>query len=206
MVAVLPVTSEMISVLIRSHLFGNDIENIFFDILLPTSQSVTIGIFYRPPNQNNFLEQISNDFIKLYTEKKEVIILGDFNINLLQNGKYILGENRNRLRNNCTSHPLLKQYKQFLTNLGLKQHIKYATRVTCETATLIDHIITNSDDKLSQSGVIDVGISDHQMIFCTRKITRRKMVTQKYIKFRSFKNYSTELYEQALKENRLPKL
>ena len=36
------------------NIFSNDIENIIFDILLPNSHSITVGIFYRPPNQNKF--------------------------------------------------------------------------------------------------------------------------------------------------------
>ena len=95
--------------------FPTETENIFFDIFLPNSHSITVGIFYRPPNQSNFLDNISNDFTKLYTEKKEIIILGDLNINLFQNGKYILDENKNSLiGNTTTTHTLLKQYKHFL--------------------------------------------------------------------------------------------
>ena len=124
------------------NIFSIETENIFFDILLPNSHSITIGIFYRPPNQNKFLENISNDFLKLYTEKKEVIILGDININLFQNGKYILDENKNSLLGNTATHTLLKQYKYFLSNFGLKQLIKTPTRVSCETSTII-HLFTN---------------------------------------------------------------
>ena len=32
-----------------------EIENIIFDILLPKSKPITIGVFYRPPNQANFM-------------------------------------------------------------------------------------------------------------------------------------------------------
>ena len=35
------------------------------------------------------------------------------------------------------------------------------------------------------------------MIFCTRKIKKDKIVGQKQILFRSFKNYSVEKYEKA---------
>ena len=36
--------------------FSCEIENIFFEILLPNSKPVIVGTIYRPPNQNNFLE------------------------------------------------------------------------------------------------------------------------------------------------------
>ena len=186
------------------NIFPNEVENIFFDILLPNLHSITVGIFYRAPNQSKFLENVSNDFIKLYTEKKETIILGDLNINLMHNGKYILQESKNSLLTNTTPHTLLKQYKHFLSNFGLNQIIKTPTRVTCETSTLIDHILTNSHEKISQSGVIDCGLSDHNVIFCTRKITKIKTGDQKIINSRSLKNYSPEIFEEALKDLDFP--
>ena len=46
--------------------------------------------------------------------------------------------------------------------------------------------------------MINIGLSDHQMIFCTRKIKREKVGDHKEISFRSFKNYSVDEYEKAL--------
>ena len=63
---------------------------------------------------------------------------------------------------------------------------------------MIDHILTNACDKISDYGVIDIGISDHQMIYCTRKVVRIKLGTNKYVNFRSLKNYSPTLMEDAL--------
>ena len=67
-----------------------EIENIIFDILLPKSKPITIGVFYRPPNQANFMELIVKSFSLLNLKDDEIYLLGDFNINLLQNGNYIL--------------------------------------------------------------------------------------------------------------------
>ena len=43
------------------------------------------------------------------------------------------------------------------------------TRVTIKTATLIDHVLTNFSQKVSQFGVIELGMSDHDLVYCTRK-------------------------------------
>ena len=51
---------------------------------------------------------------------------------------------------------------------------------------------------MSQSGVIDIGISDHQLIYLTRKLHRFKSNTHKQIKIRSLKNYSIESLNQGL--------
>ena len=145
---------------LEKHFFPKEIENIF------------VGIIYRPPNQSNFLEIINANFDKLDTDTKESYVLGDFNINMYQNNKYIV-----RYDNTISSKFLssdIKNYHQFCTMHGLKQLIKSPTRVTCSNSTLIDHIVASFPSSVSQKGVIDVGISDHQTIFCTRKISRLK--------------------------------
>ena len=92
-----------------------------------------------------------------------------------------------------------KKYAQISSTLGLKQLIKHPTIITCHTSTLIDHIITNCEEKVTQSGLINTSLSDYQLIFCTRKIKRVKTNDHKQISFRSLKNYSMENFEQELK-------
>ena len=45
----------------RKNIFSNSIENVFFDLLIPKLKPLSIGIFYRPPNVNTFLETFLND-------------------------------------------------------------------------------------------------------------------------------------------------
>ena len=52
----------------------------------------------------------------------------------------------------------------------LSQLIDEPTRITMTTSSLIDHIITNTPEKISHSGVIHTGISDHSLVFAIRKI------------------------------------
>lgn len=80
----------------------------------------------------------------------------------------------------------------------MKQSIHESTRITCSTASLVDHIFTNLAEKISQSGVINIGISDHQLIFCSRKLARAKFNVHRQVKLRSFKKYSKERFEEAL--------
>ena len=82
--------------------------------------------------------------------------------------------------------------------------IKEPTRITCSTSTLLDHILTNSSEKVSQKGVIDVGISDHQLIYCTRKIKRIKHNMHNQIQVRSLKKHSADIFTNALKTVRFP--
>ena len=34
--------------------------------------------------------------------------------------------------------------------------------------------MTNTNEKITQCGLIDIGLSDHQIVFCTRKIKKEK--------------------------------
>ena len=86
----------------------------------------------------------------------------------------------------------------------MKQLITSPTRVTENTSTILDHVLTNSQDRVSQSGVIDIGLSDHQLIFCTRKIVRPKVYEHNYITIRSLKNYSQDAFLNALREVNYP--
>ena len=46
-----------------------------------------------------------------------------------------------------------------------------------------------------------VGVSDHQLIFCSRKISRIKTGgAHKYLNFHSLKNYTADYYKEALKQ------
>ena len=64
--------------------------------------------------------------------------------------------------------------------------------------TIIDLIVTSDDDNISQSGVMDIGLSDHLMTFCTRKITRSQVNQHNTVKLRSMKNYSKAELQRRL--------
>ena len=119
---------------------------------------------YRPPSQTNFLEILNMTFEKVDIDKKEIYILGDFNINIYHN-RYIVHDN-NTISPKFLSHDV-KNYHQFFMMHVLKQLIQSQTRVTCSTSTLIDHILANAPLRVSQKGIINVGCSDHQLIFWT---------------------------------------
>ena len=87
----------------------------------------------------------------------------------------------------------VKNYLRFCTMFGLTQITKSPTRITCSSTSLIDHILASLPDRISQKGLINVGLSDHQLIYCTRKISRIKIGGgHKKIKFCSLKNYTVD--------------
>ena len=82
---------------------------------------------------------------------------------------------------------------------GLKQLIIVSTRVTTGSSTIIDHVLASFPKR-----VIDIALSDHQVIYCTRKISRTKRGSHKQIQYRSFKHYTVDLFEQELSKLNFP--
>ena len=95
---------------------------------------------------------------------------------------------------------LTRSYLEFCFTHSLEQIITRPTRITDQTATLIDYILTNSPDKVSQSGVVDLGLSDHDVIYWTRKTSLPKSYKHNEIFVRSLKRYSAETFLEILRE------
>ena len=179
--------------------FSNDFEHILLDLLLPNTKPILIGIIYNPPNNTGFIENLNTAILGIETfSEQEVFLLGDLNINLLnKKGKYALN-------GHGISENIQRQYKNLCTTQGLSQLITAPTRISENTSTLLDHVLTNTNEKTSQSGVIDVGLSDHQLVFCTRKITKVKFSKHKRAKIRSMKKYSKDKFLEELDKTDFP--
>ena len=164
---------------------------------MPKSKPITIGVFCRPPNQANFMELIVKSFSLLNLKDNEIYLLGDFNITLLQNGNYILNT-KGMAACQGAVHTLINKYQELIT--CLKQLITCLTRVRCNNSSLIDHILTNSTEKIFQSGIIDCGMLDHQLIFCTRKVKRAKFNKHNNVFLRSLKHYTVNVFVEELQK------
>ena len=99
-------------------------------------------------------------FSNLNLKDNEIYLPGDFNINLSQNSKYILNRKRSTTSQGSV-HTMINRYREFCQIHSLKQLTTCPTLVTCNTSTPVDHILTNSTEKIFQSGVTDSGISGH---------------------------------------------
>ena len=79
----------------------------------------------------------------------------------------------------------------FVLFFSLDKLIKDSKRISCNCATIIDHILASYSERqrererererVTQQSIIDVGLSDHQLIFCTRKMSRIKRGTHNQI-------------------------
>ena len=120
---------------------------------------------------NNFSEVFEEQLTNVVKTNKEIIILGDFDIDY------------NEIDN--------RDFKSLLNIFGLKQVIAEPTRTTETSSTLIDLIITNRPENITKKGVFPNSIADQDMITCSRKINNI-WYNPKTIKCRNYTNYSPE--------------
>ena len=83
---------------------------------------------------------------------------------------------------------------------GMSQLINCATRITLTSSSIIDLIFVSEPANISQSGVLHIGFSDHQVIYCTRKLFRCKVGTHKSIKLRPCKHYDRTVFNNMLSD------
>ena len=84
MMELLHVILETICVLISIYFFRQILLNMIFSkFLIPKVKPIAMGIFYRPPNANDFLSIFSNDIQQIDKKTNKIYLLKDFNNNLL---------------------------------------------------------------------------------------------------------------------------
>ena len=146
---------------IRADLSPSDIECLTIEISRPRSKPFLVSTWYRSPQSSPDLFAVFKRVVdKIDAENLELYILGDLSCDLLLDSV------------NINSSHLLNIY-------GLTHLIIERTRVTQYSRTLIDLCLTNSPDKISNSGVVNIVISDRCAIFLTRKISHFRFLVQK---------------------------
>jgi len=148
-------------------------------IKLPCTKPIVYACIYRPPssNFNTFLNNLSEYCQSISSLAPELFILGDLNIDYL-----------NDLRKPA--------YDNCLKAANLKQLIQTPTRITLNTLTLLDHILSNSMH-INRSGVITCGMSDHDVIYVVRKRFKPKVAPRTYFG-RCYKHLDVNQLESEL--------
>ena len=125
-----------------------ELEWIFIEILQKTSKNIIIGCFCRHPCMH--LKEFNDLFLKSLTERltkennKEVILMGDFNIDLIKSN----------------SNANASEFLDVIYSSNLLPHITSPTRLTSRSHTLIDNIFSNINEECTSDNIINT-ISDH---------------------------------------------
>jgi hypothetical protein len=162
------------------------------------NKKIILGNIYRPPknindNYNIFTEELKAIIVHLGKIKSDVIIAGDFNIDLLK----------------IKEKPLIQEYFDTITTHSFFPKITLPTRFSNRRGTLIDNFLYKLSTVLNETtaGIFINKISDHLPYFiCLNYIKTHKPVP-KYITMRK-QNFSTlnMFKKEIINQNILHKL
>lgn len=165
----------------RTDLEDNNLEHIWVEIKNTNSKPLLLCLLYRPPNSLAYWNtQFERNIENAQLEDKEIILLGDFNKDLM-------------------TERSTRDWLNFTLSLGLTQLIESPTRVCTTSKTLIDHIYSDNPQNIIWTVVPQIGLSDHYPIFCSRKVNHKhKKTSHLTIKYRSFKNFNEQDFFEDL--------
>ena len=141
-----------------------------------------IGCVYRAPDESLEVFDYMDDVLRYATRNKlEVIILGDMNCDCL----------------NTSLKQTVRLQEFFMVN-ELEQLIKEPSRVTCNTKTLIDVLITSTPGLFKTAGVLSTTLSDHHPIYGIMngpgtRLNKHQIITTRSWKDNSIKDFVADL-------------
>jgi exonuclease III len=150
-----------------------------------SSKNLVVGNLYRSPSypsEQAFTEVLDTLLAKVNGENKQVVIVGDVNIDLLK----------------INSHRQSNAYLDSMISNGLIPTITLPTRVTDASSTLIDHIFVNISSSQHMSGTITSDITDHFINFLLTPTTASKVKSPKYVTFRRFTTENIASLQESL--------
>ena len=149
-------------------------------------RNIIMGLFYRPPNQNtvkDFTEYINSVTATITKEKKDVVYLGDTNVNLLK----------------CENNRNTADYLDTLLSHGLLPKITVPTRIVHDKGTLIDHLFVKLLDSNDNCivGTLMSDITDHFMNFCFLDYSTGKTKPQ-HVSYRPCTDKNISMFNDTL--------
>ena len=165
---------------VRNDLVPTELEVVCIEITKPHSKPFLVTTVYRPPSASSeFFDHFEKLIKAIDNENKEMFIPGDLNCDML--------------KADSDSNIPTKKIKSLYESYQLTQLINEATRVTMTTTSLTDHIVTNTPEKIPDSGVIHTGVSDHSLVFAIRKISIIYK-QENTLEIRNMKNFDKEKF------------
>ena len=141
------------------------IECLCLEISTKTSKNLILSLNYRPPNGDTtlFEKHMKSILSKNEATKKEVILIGDFSMNLLDFDK----------------DKRVQSFVNLIFRFGMIPTINKPTRVTRHTATAIDHVFTNTimGNIEIKTAIVKTDISDHFPIIFAAKNNKDTVIT-----------------------------
>ena len=128
---------------------------------MPKSKPILVGVLHRLTKKSEFIEHVDSYLKEYICIIQERYLTVDFNVNLLSENKMLLKKN---IDSYSHTSPLVKKIFRSLL-FPLPPSFMEPTRPKEHSKTLIDHILTNSPEKVIQIGVIKMELSAHELIY-----------------------------------------
>ena len=106
--------------------------------------------------------------------------------------------NLDLMKHHCHDLTFTGQFLDTMFSRSFVPLITRPTRITSNTATLIDNIFTNDIDNCAASGLFVTDISDHLPIFCLSSKSQSNQTMNKYITFRDKSAKHVQDFKSAL--------
>ena len=142
--------------MIREDLQLDVIEALWLEVKYEKQKPFLLAYTYRPPTSNQtWVNQFENVLEQVFTENKEILLLGDFNFNLLED--------------NCSN----RNWLQITESANLEQLVDSPTKVTPVSSSLIDHAYSNRAKYIVDVFVPYYALSDHYPVCVNPKVNSR---------------------------------
>ncbi|KAK2556861.1 hypothetical protein P5673_021073 [Acropora cervicornis] len=154
-----------------------DIELISIKIMR-NSPALILGNCYRPPSDFQFSSRFYDSLEKVWLKHRNMLLVGDFNSDYFRSYVGVKSHTGRKLED------ILQQF-----NYSIMNDKNQPTRVTSDTQTLIDFVITSTPEIIKGTiKTTELGISDHKFVLATiwSKIKRPPL---KIVRARTFKRF-----------------
>ena len=156
-------------------------ESVFIEIFQKNSKNLAVVSLCRHPCMQN--SEFNDEYLKplsekLISENKEVILLGDFNIDLLK----------------CDSNKNVSDFLDIIYSTNLVPNITSPTRLTSRSQTLTDNIFSSIINDDCIAGNLISPISDHHTQFLIIPNYTIPQNSKKHLYKWNFKHYSSKKF------------
>ena len=155
------------------------------------SKSIIVGTVYRSPgfNSNDDMVEFNNSITNIVTSleqtDKDIIISGDFNLNLLK----------------IDSHVHTANFLDTMISHGFIPQITLPTRINSFSSTLIDNVFIRSKETRVNSGIIATQLSDHYPMFISLQNRNRHQAPRYFYTRKITKENINSFISKLNKEN-----
>jgi hypothetical protein len=161
------------------------------------AKKLIIGNIYRPPRNNvdnyrNFIDEINEIMSNLQRSRSEIVIVGDFNLDLLK----------------MNSNIHIKEFFECMLSNGFVPKITFPTRLSNRHGSLIDNIFVKLSNDYSEAtaGILWENLSDHQPCFTLLDYFNKGINQTKYVKIHqngsnSINDFINEVSERCQIQN-----